>query len=387
MKINPLFKAFLETAEDQKRGLEQQILKDKKIIHPLVIGKYTDENGEIQECLIDGHSRYDIAIRHNLSYTIAELIEFKCISDVYDWMFNQQKNRRNWNEWQEFEAVKKLKEVLAEIGKQRQVRKPNSVLSNIDKTESNERPLSTIDKPLIEPHDTRQAIAEKIGWSTGKVAMAEVVAKNATAETIKQLQKQEISINQAYKEVKKEQKKEEIAKIANTEPKEFVGLYDVVVIDPPWPMEKVERECRPNQVQSLDYPVMTEDELKNFKLPLANDCHVWLWTTHKFMPMAFRLLDYWQLKYVCCFTWHKNGAFQPFGLPQYNCEFALYARNGTPKFIDTKDFKVCFHAERGRHSEKPEEFYEVVNRVTSGRRVDIFNRREINGFDRYGNQV
>lgn len=376
MKINPLFKAFLETTEEQKRGLEQQILKDEKIIYPLVIGKYTDENGEIQEYLIDGHSRYDIAIRHNLPYTIAEPIEFKCISDVYDWMFNQQKNRRNWNEWQEFEAVKKLKEVLAEIGKkkyQETVGRPNKSLSIVDNDS--------------QKHDTRQAVADKIGWSTGKVAMAEVVAKNAPTETIKQLQKQEISINQAYKEVKREQKREEVAKIANAEPKEFVGLYDVVVIDPPWPMEKIERECSPNQVRSLDYPVMTEDELKNFKLPLANDCHVWLWTTHKFMPMAFRLLDYWQLKYVCCFTWHKNGAFQPFGLPQYNCEFALYARNGTPKFIDTKDFKVCFNAERGRHSEKPEEFYEVVNRVTSGRRVDIFNRREIKGFDRYGNEV
>lgn len=29
--------------------------------------------------------------------------------------------------------------------------------------------LSTIDKPFIEPHDTRKVIAEKMGWSTGKI--------------------------------------------------------------------------------------------------------------------------------------------------------------------------------------------------------------------------
>jgi len=183
------------------------------------------------------------------------------------------------------------------------------------------------------------------------------------------------------------QKAEEVVNIAKNEPKEFSGLYDVIVIDPPWPMKKIERDCHANQVSSLDYPTMTEEELQNFKLPSSENCHIWLWTTHKFLPMAFRLLETWELKYVCCFTWHKPGGFQPYNLPQYNCEFALYARNGTPRFIDTKAFNVCFAAPRGKHSEKPEEFYNVIRRVTSGRRIDIFNRREIKGFDRYGNEV
>lgn len=364
MKINPLFKNFLATTDEQKRGLEEQILKDKKIIYPLVVGTYPDENGEIQEYLIDGHNRYDIAIKHKLHYDVTEPLEFGNIGAVYEWIFNQQKNKRNWNEWQEFEAVKKLKEVLAEIGKQTQGRRtdllsivdkrlePDVVLSTVDKTESvtNKSPLSTIDKGVIEPHDTRKAIAEKIGWSTGKVAMAEIVAKNASVETIEKLQKQEISIHEAYRDVKREQKKVEIEKIKTAEPKPFDGLYDVIVIDPPWPMEKVERECRPNQTESLDYPTMTEEELNGINIPSADETHIFLWTTNKFLPMSFRLLDKWDLKYVLCMTWCKNGGFQPVGLPQYNSEFCLYARKGSPKFIDTKDFKVCFHGQRREHS-------------------------------------
>lgn len=192
------------------------------------------------------------------------------------------------------------------------------------------------------------------------------------AEAVRKMQRQEIA-----------QKLETVAARESEAP---TGLYDVVVIDPPWPMEKIERDERPNQVH-FDYPVMSESELAGLHIPADKDCHVWLWTTHKFMPMAYRLLDAWGMNYVCAFVWHKPGGFQPVGLPQFNCEFALYARKGAPKFLDTKAFPVCFNAPRGAHSEKPEEFYDVVRRVTGGRRLDMFNRRAIDGFKGWGKEA
>jgi len=187
----------------------------------------------------------------------------------------------------------------------------------------------------------------------------------------------------AVREQNAEQAKTEHKALAEVELP--VGTYSTIVIDPPWPMKKIARDCRPNQV-AMDYPIMTEGEIADIVLPAAKNCHLFLWTTHKFLPMALRVLSKWGFRYVCCMVWHKPGGFQPIGLPQYNCEFAVYARQGTPKFTETKAFNTCFSAPRGKHSEKPEGFYDIIRRVTSGRRIDMFGRREIKGFKSWGKE-
>ncbi len=172
------------------------------------------------------------------------------------------------------------------------------------------------------------------------------------------------------------------------------GTYSVLVVDPPWPMEKIQREVRPNQAE-FAYPVLNLEEIQNYKLEdsrtipelAEKDCHFFLWTTQRFLPDAFRLLEVWNLNYVCTFTWHKPGGFQPYGLPQYNCEFALYARKGSPIFIDTKDFPLCFEAPRAEHSRKPVRFYEMIARVTAGRRAELFSREQRKGFESLGNET
>lgn len=184
--------------------------------------------------------------------------------------------------------------------------------------------------------------------------------------------------------------REQVALIKNPHPTDNPSLptkkYDVVIIDPPWPMKKIARKVRPNQI-IMDYPVQTEEEILSIELPCKNNCHVWLWTTHKFLPLALECLKSWQLKYICTFVWHKPGGFQAVGLPQYNSEFILYARFGTPSFVDTKAFNTTFNAPRGKHSEKPDEFYKMVRRVTDGKRIDMFSRRAISGFEAWGNEV
>jgi N6-adenosine-specific RNA methylase IME4 len=234
-------------------------------------------------------------------------------------------------------------------------------------------------------HKSAPAKASILGVNRGAVERAATI-KRKDPELAEKVASGEVTATNALREIRR---KEIIAQLEDTTAKEakaIEGVFDVIVIDPPWPMQKIERDVRPNQSE-FDYPTMDEEELASLDIPAALDCHIWLWTTHKFLPMSMRLLDAWDLKYVCAFVWHKPGGFQPIGLPQYNCEFALYARKGAPQFIDTKAFNTCFNAPRGAHSEKPEEFYEIVRRVTAGRRLDMFNRRLIKGFESWGKEA
>lgn len=166
------------------------------------------------------------------------------------------------------------------------------------------------------------------------------------------------------------------------------GVYRTVVIDPPWPMTKIAREVRPNQ-QGFDYPTMSIDEIAALDVPsrLADDAHVFLWTTQKFLPAAFDLLGSWNLNYRFTMVWHKPGGIQIHNYPQFNCEFVVVGTKGSPIFTDLKSFNVAFEADRQGHSVKPAEFYDVLRRVTASPRLDMFSRREIDGFETWGNEA
>ncbi len=162
------------------------------------------------------------------------------------------------------------------------------------------------------------------------------------------------------------------------------GQYRCIVIDPPWPMQKIERDQRPNQTTELDYPVMTLEQLTAMDLPAAEQCHLYLWTTQRFIWSAKNMLDDWGFKCLAVMVWHKSGGFQPIGLPQYNCEFVLLGRKGGLLFNTTQQFPLCFEAPRREHSRKPDAFYDLVKRVSPEPRIDMFSREPRAGFDQHG---
>jgi N6-adenosine-specific RNA methylase IME4 len=185
---------------------------------------------------------------------------------------------------------------------------------------------------------------------------------------------------------KREQRKEQIVQLKEKGVELPTGIYSCLVVDPPWPMQKIEREVRPNQVE-FDYPTMTEDELKAFPLLdlAADDCHLYLWTTQKHVPLALRLAEHWGFKYQCLMTWVKNVGFTPFSW-MYSTEHVLFCTRGNLPLLAIGK-RLDFSAKVREHSRKPDEFYDLVKEVSPGPRLDVFSREKRDGFEQYGNEV
>ena len=333
--------------------------------------------------VIDGHNRYEICTRLSVPFEVVEK-EFDSKVDALIWIRRNQLARRNLTDDQRAINAERLRQLESQrVKAQRSAKAAEQREVNAGRKEV----LSdnATDKIPAVKRDTRKEMAENTKLPERKLRGAALVIKERP-DLADKVEQGEIKMADAVREIKRAEVVASLESVEAREQKALEGVYDVIVIDPPWPMQKIDRDERQNQV-AFDYPTMSEAEMADMQMPAADDCHMWLWTTHKFLPMALRLCEGWGFKYVCTFVWHKPGGFQPIGLPQYNCEFALYCRKGSPRFLDTKAFPACFEAPRGGHSEKPEEFYDVVRRVTGGRRIDIFNRRTIEGFDVWGKEA
>lgn len=167
------------------------------------------------------------------------------------------------------------------------------------------------------------------------------------------------------------------------------GRYRTLVIDPPWPMAKIDRDERPRQAGVLDYPTMRIDEIAALPIPDLVDpagAHVYLWVTHKMLPAGLTLLEGWGCRYECQLTWVKPTGITPYSW-MYNTEHVLFARAGQGLDIERKGLKLGFDAPALGHSTKPDRFYEMVRSASPGPRLEMFARRARPDFDSWGNEA
>jgi N6-adenosine-specific RNA methylase IME4 len=164
-------------------------------------------------------------------------------------------------------------------------------------------------------------------------------------------------------------------------------LYKAIIIDPPWPMEKILRDKMPNQ-STFEYPTMEIDEIRALpvrQMTEESGCHVYLWTTQKYLPTAFNILEDWGVEYQCLLTWVKDIGFTPFSF-MYTTEHCLFGRYGTLPLLKLGK-RLEIQSKRREHSRKPDEFYDLGREVSPEPRLDWFSREPHNGFDQYGNEI
>lgn len=161
------------------------------------------------------------------------------------------------------------------------------------------------------------------------------------------------------------------------------GVFEVIVVDPPWPYET---KYNPEGRRAANpYPEMPLHEIIDLRIPSAENCILWLWTTHKFMRNSFEILDNWGFQEKAILTWVKDRM----GLGSWlrsQSEFCIMAVKGNPK-INLTNQTTVINGPLREHSRKPEEFYNMVNGLCIGRKLDYFSRKEREGWFCYGNDI
>lgn len=188
MRIDNEFKNLIPALTDEEyEGLEQSILSEG-CRDALVLW------GDI---LIDGHNRYEICTKHGIKFKTVQK-EFGSRDDVIQWIILNQFGRRNLPKYERAKLALRLKPVIAEKAKENQ-------LSTLKQNK-------TVSQKSVERIDTQKELAKAAGVSHDTIAKVEKIEKTASPEVKAKLQSGDMSINQAYKAIKIEEKKEQIKK-------------------------------------------------------------------------------------------------------------------------------------------------------------------------------
>ena len=145
---------------------------------------------------------------------------------------------------------------------------------------------------------------------------------------------------------------------------------------------------------ALAYSQMSVEQIKDIPVEesAADDAHLYLWTTNKYVEHVYEVARAWGFKPSVLLVWAKKphgiGLGDAFRL---TTEFCLYARRGNLKELRTVD-RTCFDWPRGKHSEKPEGFYRLVESVSptpygERDRLEMFARSKRKGWTVWGAEV
>src|SRR5262249_810393 len=167
-------------------------------------------------------------------------------------------------------------------------------------------------------------------------------------------------------------------------------LYPVILADPPWKYEAYDLESGMTRAAEVHYPTMTTDEICALAVPdLATpDAALFLWATSPHLEDAFRVIEAWGFEYRTNVVWVKESPGLGYWFRNQH-ELLLVAARGSMRSPSegTRPPSVIT-APRRKHSRKPDEAYELIERMYPELpKIELFARSARESWAAWGNQA
>lgn len=169
--------------------------------------------------------------------------------------------------------------------------------------------------------------------------------------------------------------------------------YRTIVADPPWQPTlgaTWESRMRDKAGPQRFYDTLSVEQIIAHRPEIAPQAHVYIWCLSAHVDWGYAVAAAWGAEPITLLTWKKPGL----GAGRFRCntEHVLVARvgprAGNPfgqggRHAQATD-GTLFEWPRGRHSEKPQEFYDLVERLSPEPRLEMYARQPRSGWDVWG---
>lgn len=214
------------------------------------------------------------------------------------------------------------------------------------------------------------------------VALA-VAAVQGSSEVIKEAKKER---HEKKKAARRKREKELAGKQRDLPDKK----YGVILADPEWRFEVWSEKGLTNTSADNHYSTSSLEVIKSRKVAsiAADDCALFLWATVPMMPEALEVMNAWGFKYKSHVAWvkHKSGTGYWF---RNRHELLLLGTRGKPPCpSEGEQWPSVLEASSGKHSEKPEESYRLIEDYFPNLpKIELNQRKGRVGWEGWGDEA
>jgi N6-adenosine-specific RNA methylase IME4 len=144
--------------------------------------------------------------------------------------------------------------------------------------------------------------------------------------------------------------------------------FGVILADPEWQFEPWSRETGMSRAADNHYPTSVTEVIASRPVEkiAANDCVLFLWATAPMLPQALLVMSAWGFDYKTEWVWHKVRPGKGRGTGYWvtgEHEPILIGTRGKVPAPATAMCRSIIAAPIGKHSAKPEQFAEIIERT------------------------